>query len=390
MSLRNKRLKACPCRFSEVLLLSAVLLALYVSAHAQTVDLSGQASGWVTVKRDDTQIGVRYIPDLLLRKHLSETFEISAEAEVNAQWFSQFDGSDYGKSTSKASPYRLWVRFASAQYEVRAGLQKISFGSATLLRPLMWFDSIDPSDPLQFTNGVYGLLGRYYFLNNANIWVWALHINDDLKGWETLPTHKRGIERGGRIQVPVQAGEMGFSYHRRMVNPEGFMFGAAYPMQGTFPEDRFGLDGKWDIGVGVWFEGTVTRRGFDTPGPRYLHLLTVGTDYTLDLGNGPHLLFEQFVRDEAEYVFGTGKGDWLSALSIDYPISLLDKVTLIVYYNWDSDEWLHLLQWRRTYDQWQVHVSAFWNPDRTTFTQDAAMISSSEGKGVQLMLEFNH
>ena len=112
MSLRNKRLKSCPCRFSQVLLLSAVLLALYVSAHAQTVDLSGQASGWVTVKRDDTQIGLRYIPDLSLMKHLSETFEISAEAAVNAQWFSQFDGSDYGESTSKADPYRLWVRFA--------------------------------------------------------------------------------------------------------------------------------------------------------------------------------------------------------------------------------------------------------------------------------------
>ena len=390
MSLKNKRLKARLGRFSEILPLSAVLLAWYVSAHAQTVDLSGQASGWVTVKRDDTQVGLRYIPELSLMKHLSETYEISAEAAVNAQWFSRYDGWDHIESTSAVDPYRLWFRFASPQFEARAGLQKINFGSATLLRPLMWFDSIDPRDPLQLTDGVYGLLGRYYFPNNANTWVWALYGNDELKGWETLPTDKRNIECGGRIQVPVQAGEMGFSYHRRRVNPEGSVFGATYPIQGKFPEDRFGLDGKWDVGVGVWFEGTVTRQGFDAPEPRYLRLLTVGADYTFDLGNGPHLLFEQFMRDEAENGFGPGKGDWLSALSIDYPFSVLDKVTAIVYYDWDKNEWSRLLQWQRTYDQWQVHVSAFWNPDRTSLTHDTAAISSFAGNGVQLMLVFNH
>jgi hypothetical protein len=50
-------------------------------------------------------------------------------------------------------------------------LQKINFGSASMLRPLMWFDQMDPRDPLQLTDGVWGLLGRYYFLNNANIWL---------------------------------------------------------------------------------------------------------------------------------------------------------------------------------------------------------------------------
>ena len=96
------------------------------------------------------------------------------------------------------------------------------------------------------------------------------------------------------------------------------------------------------------------------------------------------------MRDEAENVFGPGKGDWLSALSIDYPFSVLDKVTAIVYCDWDKNEWSRLLQWQRTYDQWQVHVSAFWNPDRTSLTQDRAAISSFAGNGVQLILAFNH
>ena len=68
------------------------------------------------------------------------------------------------------------------------GLQKINFGSAVLLRPLMWFDSLDPRDPLQLTDGVYAVLLRYYFPNNANLWAWALYGNDSPKGWESAAT----------------------------------------------------------------------------------------------------------------------------------------------------------------------------------------------------------
>ena len=390
MSIKNRKSKARRGRFSEILLSSAVLLVWCVSAHAQMADLSGQASGWVTVKHDNTQVGLRYIPELSLMKDISDTYKISAEAAVNAQWSNRFEGSGHIGSTSAVDPYRLWVRFASPQYEMRAGLQKISFGSATLLRPLMWFDSIDPRDPLQLTNGVYGLLGRYYYLNNANIWMWALYGNDDLKGWETLPGDKREIEFGGRVQIPVLAGEMGISYHRRRVDPKESGFGVQHPSLGKFPEDRFGIDGKWDVGVGLWFEGTVTRRDINVPEPRYQRLLTVGGDYTFDLGNGPHLLFEQFVCDEAQNAFGSGKGNWLSALSIDYPLSVLDKVAMIAYYDWYRDEWSRLLQWQRTYDRWQVHVSAFWNPDQTSLSQGTAGIGSFAGSGVQVMLVFNH
>ncbi|GAI27146.1 unnamed protein product, partial [marine sediment metagenome] len=58
----------------------------------------------------------------------------------------------------------------------------------------MWFDRIDPRDPLQLTDGVYGLLLRQYFLNNANIWVWGLYGNDDLRGWEYLPSEAKSVE----------------------------------------------------------------------------------------------------------------------------------------------------------------------------------------------------
>jgi hypothetical protein len=67
-------------------------------------------------------------------------------------------------SNGDIKPYRLWARYSTSQLEIRAGLQKINFGSANILRPLMWFDQMDPRDPLQLTDGVWGILGRYYTL----------------------------------------------------------------------------------------------------------------------------------------------------------------------------------------------------------------------------------
>jgi hypothetical protein len=391
MSGKENSLKVRLGRFCGILLLSVTFLTCYVPAQAQKVDLSGQASGWVTVTRHDTQFGLRYIPELSFAKQLWENYELSAEAAAKVQWFSLYsDGWERTERDSEVDSYRLWVRFAESQYEIRAGLQKISFGSATLLRPLMWFDSIDPRDPLQLTDGVYGLLGRYYFLNNANIWLWGLYGNDDLKGWETLPSYEREIEYGGRIQMPVRAGEMGLSYHHRRVNPEDSLFGVQYPARDKFSEQRIGLDGKWDIVVGLWLEGVVNRQDLDVPEPRYQKILTVGTDYTFDIGNGPHLLLEQFVRIETKDLFGSGESQSISAMSVDYPLSFLDTVLAIIYYDWEFDEWSGFLTWRRTYDQWQVHLSAFRNPDWASITQDTATSSSFRGNGVQVMLVFNH
>ncbi|NQV31202.1 MAG: hypothetical protein HQ515_00830, partial [Phycisphaeraceae bacterium] len=135
-------------RLESTLPTGVMLLTLVASAHAQTVDVTGQASGWVQTREDDTQVGTRYIPELSLEKDISDTYEISGEAAVNAHWFNRYDGGHSIESASKVDPYRLWARLASPQFEARAGLQKINFGSATLLRPLRWFDSIDPRDPL--------------------------------------------------------------------------------------------------------------------------------------------------------------------------------------------------------------------------------------------------
>lgn len=121
-----------------------------------------------------------------------------------------------------------------------------------MIRPLMWFDKIDPRDPLQLTDGVWGILGRYYFLNNANLWGWVLYGNEDAKTWEIGNTSQRQPEWGGRFQTPVPRGEMGLSFHHRL--SDTINLDTLISLNDLVPENRIGLDGKWDVGVGLWFE----------------------------------------------------------------------------------------------------------------------------------------
>ena len=144
-------------------------------------------------------------------------------------------------------PYRGWLRLSTSRFEARAGLQKLSFGSAALFRPMMWFDSLDPRDPLQLTDGVYALLLRYYAKSNANFWAWGLYGNDDRRGFDLAPPDKKTPEFGGRIQVPLFKGEIGATYHHRKAAIDGIVpiMDPVSPLPiPPVPEDRFGIDGK--------------------------------------------------------------------------------------------------------------------------------------------------
>jgi len=324
-----------------------------------------------------------------LSTDLSSAWQLDAEAALDINGYGLFADWDDAEWDGDIDPYRLWLRLSSSQFATRAGLQKISFGSASLLRPLMWFDTLDPRDPLQLSDGVYGLLSRYTFLNNANLWLWTLYGNDDLRGWETVPTDDDEPEFGGRVQLPVATGELGLSYHHRRADPSGTAREGASPEQDVFAEDRIGLDGKWDIGVGLWLEATLTRQDLDAPQPRYRRLASIGTDYTFPVGNGIHLLGEHFVANVAEDAFGDGDSASISALSCDYPLGLFDSLAAFVYYDWDGDTWSPTVQWRRTYDQWQLHVSAF-HAESENLPDGIESNTRPSGNGVHVMLVFNH
>ena len=118
---------------------------------SQTISFKGMLFSWLTANfsgKTEGQIGIRYLPELSFTKSLSDSSSLDAELSLSAYGTSLFRPDKETQTDSEVDLYRLWLRYASSQFEVRVGLQKINFGSASIFRPLMWFDRLDPRDPL--------------------------------------------------------------------------------------------------------------------------------------------------------------------------------------------------------------------------------------------------
>jgi len=365
----------------------AVAAAVAPAARAQQAVVSGQASGWVTSKPDTSivsQAGLRYIPELAVQDTLGG--DLAAALDLSADGF--VTGS-YGRGAAARydatlKPYRAWLRVATHAFEARIGLQKINFGSAMLFRPLMWFDRVDPRDPLQLTAGVTGALARYTFADNTNLWGWALLGNTAPKGWETAPTRRGTVEVGGRVQTAVPAGEVGVTYHHREADLRSFVAGA------VVPEDRLGVDGKWNLGVGLWGEAALVHQATDSAPTRYQRFWTVGADYTVGVGNGLYLLAEFSRFDTPRSPLGPGAGAAFSGLELNYPVGIVDRVTAIVYRNWQANQWFRIVTWQRSYDAWTLYLLGFWNPDQPQGLESQLGGTTFAGRGLQLVVAFNH
>ncbi len=371
----------------------AFIVMQTISGYCQSFNFEGMLSGWGTLSYSESlngQIGGRYIPALALDHPVGERFRIDAEVSANVWGTSTFWSGDSTTASSKIKPYRMWLRFSGDQFEIRAGLQKINFGSATLLRPLMWFDRIDARDPLQLTDGTYGLLMRYYFLNNANIWVWGLIGNKDPKGWEAFGSEKNRPEFGGRIQVPVRIGEIGLSYHNRSVDIGNDTLFIPAGMHDLAPENRIALDGKIDLGIGLWFESSVIHTDSKYLPMDLNRFLTVGLDYTFGLGNGLNVMTEVFTFSASEKLFGKGDGLTFSSLSVNYPLSIITNMSTIFFYDWENKELYNFINCSWTFDRWTFYLMGFWNPERFQVYPGLDEVNLFAGKGIQLMAVFNH
>jgi len=377
----------------KVLICCCLFIPMCAFSYARDFEHSGQISSWLTLNQQDTkscQLGMRYIPDFNYSKHFSDN--LTLDAGVSAKIF----GSGNYQSESKPdydrdiSLYRLSTRLSGPQYELRLGLQKINFGSASIFRPLMWFDTIDPRDPLQLSSGVYGFLGRFYLLNNTNAWLWGLLGNEDPKGWELIPTLKKKPEFGGRLQIPLFTGEAGVSYHYRQLDLSGILPVMPPGVKTSTSENRIAFDGKWDIEVGFWLETALTHHQSELMLYDWEKAYTVGIDYTFNIGNGLNLLTEYFVLENTDEVLKGGEGIQFSAFSASYPLGVTDKLNSIVYCDWDNDDYYRLVSLQRNYDDWSFFLFAFWNPNEYKLDISSQESSKFAGKGIQLMVVFNY
>ena len=363
------------------------------SGRAQSLEPHGQASAWVTgtpAHPSLSQFGIRYIPDLLVDRSIDSGWSVSAEFALNAWGSSPYREGESAAYDGTVKLYRGWARIASENFEVRIGLQKITFGSALLFRPLMWFDQIDPRDPLQLTNGVYGVLARYYLLDNINVWLWGLYGNNETKGWETFATEQRTVEYGGRVQTPLWTGEIGVTYHHRRADLSALTLQRMIRGPGSVPENRLAFDGKWDIGIGAWFEAALIHDETEIPGLNYQRQGTIGADYTFAVGNGLYVATEYFRNDNPPEPFASASGLEFSGLSMSYPLGILDQLSAIVYRDWSNHEWYRIVTWQRKYDNWSIYLLGYWNPSSLQVFRTAGGTNAFAGTGLQLTAVFNH
>jgi len=376
-------------RFERALFAAAAAVLSAVPCLAQAPEVSGTVLTWASAHVSgpaDPILGFRYLPAVAFEKALPGGAALRFEASLNVFGTVSFPSHGDVGTDVRARLYRGWVRYATPRFEARIGRQRLDFGSASILRPLMWFDRIDPRDPLQITDGVTGLLLKYTFRSNANVWLWGLYGNEDPKGWELYPTARRRPEFGGRVQLPVPKGEIALTYHRRRADTPPCVPNVC----GAFPEDRIGVDGKWDVGIGLWFEGTLVRANTSSLPLPFRRALTIGADYTFAVGNGLHVLGEHFLLRDSETAFGVGQGMKISAASLSYPLSVLDALSGIFYHDWENRRFYRFLNWRRTYDRWSFHVIGFWNPETFDIYRPGTAGASFGGKGIQVMAVFNY
>lgn len=377
----------------KVLLYCLILLSVCSLSNAQEFQPAGQVSFWLNLHQQETnscQLGLRFIPEFSYAKQISDNFIFDAGVSAKMFGTGDFESGTKPDYDSDISLYRLSSRISGQQYELRLGLQKINFGSASVFRPLMWFDKVDPRDPLQLTSGVYGLLGRFYLLNNANAWLWGLLGNKDPKGWELFSTPKDKPELGGRLQIPVLSGEAGVSYHHRKLDLSGVLPVIPPGVKTSTSENRIAFDGKWDIELGFWLETSLTHHASELMLYDWERAYTVGMDYTFEIGNGLNLLTEYFVLENTNDILKADEGIRFSALSANYPLNLTDKVSGIVYYDWENHDSYSVLNIQRNYDNWSYHLFAFWNPDENKLNLSSRDSSEFAGKGMQFMVVFNY
>jgi len=247
-------------------------------------------------------------------------FKAGAEFSDSTETFQDFD------------LYRAWLRFGSPQTGLRIGKQKISFGSARILRPLQWFDELDPLDKSEYTNGVWAALFSQNWLNNNSIILWAqtdpssLHLSEE-------------HDLGGRLQIVNPVGETAISLNTKRSLAE-------------YNNYKLGFDHRWDGIIGAWIEACGSFQEHSIHKDKYSTAITLGMDWTLSVGSGLALTLENELLHE-----GTAAPKMLHysndlvALLASYPLGILDTVTLLNIYETRSSTNSTQLIWRRAYDK---------------------------------------
>ena len=368
-----------------------IIIFVYINfLNAQSnYEFDGQILGQTNIgfgKESTKFLGTRYLPEFTFNKEIDSLSSFAIETSINISLSKTNIPGHSLDINSNFSPYRIWLRYLKKNWELRLGLQKIDFGSAQLLRPIQWFNQIDPRDPLGLTNGVYGLLIRHYFKNNSNLWLWGLYGNEKQRGLDALTTLIDSPEFGGRFQTFIPKGEAALSYHYREAGANNIPFFENY----SSPEHRIGFDSKIDIGFGMWTELTYVHRAKNIGILTNQLLLNLGVDYTFRIGNGLTVSKEYLFSNSSNSKTNESLRRGFSALSFTYPLGLSSSLSGLIYQQWNNNTQTLMLNYQQQFNSLSGYIILYYNPKTVEGIQQNDIFQSFSGPGIQLLIVFNH
>ncbi len=173
--------------------------------------------------------------------------------------------------------FRGWLRLENETVKIRGGRQAILFGAGSLFRPLGFFDNRNISGVVPFTRGVDGLRTTIFLSADTFVDSWLVSADKDSR-----------VIAGGRIESQLAGLETGFVFQYHPATDLEFL--------SQFDRELFqlGYHLKGEYGVGYWHEARL-----DVGAERFEENLRFdsvwGADYTLNVGEGLHVLAEYFL-----------------------------------------------------------------------------------------------
>ena len=162
------------------------------------------------------------------------------------------------------------------------------------------------------------------------------------------------------------------------------------PAYSRIPEHRLGLDARVDVEVGLWAEGAWVKKMKDLGAYTHQHTINVGMDYTFGVGNGLNMTLEHLLAAYDASAMSFDDPNHFSAVSLAYPVGLLDRVFVLFYRDWNNDHLYGFLNWERQYQALTLNLMAYWNPLQYNLPMQGGAQNFFAGKGIQILLVFNH
>lgn len=361
----------------------ALIVMTGSSLFGQGLHMKGQFWSGLTLG-DDPADGYRsnsellgYIPTLSVRKNLTETVFFDGEWAYKG-WLSTEVPKDE-TNLRDGKQHRLWARLAGERFDLRLGLQRIAFGPGFVLRPLQWFDTLEPKDPTGQTDGVEALRIRYFFRDNLTLWLWAVRTE---KPWQvTSNDNKYRYSPGLRIETTTPLGELGVAYHQERSKSDLLD-------SETTSDRRLGLDFRYDGFVGLWTELYYFWRN-SAPYDDQQKQIMVGGDYTLPIRNGLYISVEHLLLPDMES--SSSSIPQFTALMASLPMGMFDQIMAIVYRDWDNNRSLNYLRWARVYDNLSFNFMFALNPRRSAYENASLPVNlAGFGSSINFMIVYNH